>query len=131
MKIAASIFSAFIAGTITASAFVAPRTQTPVAFTRSSDVSIRAASGALKGMSDELDIPCDDECAVGGYADLPPSVKPGVLSGQAMVDLLQHAKANGTFVLFTNVFGLDFIHESATVRLQCCTSPRALDIPMM
>ena len=30
------------------------------------------------------------------YPDLPKSVHPGVLSGQAMVDLLDHAKANGT-----------------------------------
>ena len=98
MKISASIFSAFIAGTITASAFVAPRVQAPVAFTRSSDVTAKASSALSNGnMSDELDIPCDDECAVGSYANLPPSVHPGVVSGQAQVDLLEHAKANGTF----------------------------------
>jgi len=113
MKIAASIFSAFIAGTITASAFVSPRTQAPVAFTRNSDVSVKAASALKMSMSDELDIPCEDECAVGGYADLPASVKPGVLSGQAQVDLLEHAKANGTFVLVSPMFLK--IHYQVTV----------------
>lgn len=95
MKVSASIFSAFIAGSMSASAFVAP-SHAPVAFTRSSDVAAKAAAtSALKSMSDELDIPCDDDCALDNYPSLPESVHPGVLSGQAMVDLLDHAKANG------------------------------------
>ena len=99
MKIAASIFTAFIAGTMNASAFVSPHAQNSVAFTRNSGaVSVKAQS-SLKSMSDELDIPCDDDCAVESYPDLPESVHPGVLSGQAMVDLLDHAKANGTLFL--------------------------------
>ena len=103
MKIAASIFSAFIAGTITASAFVAPSSNAPVAFTRNSqELAIRGKTGLSEKMSEELDIPCDDECAMTSYPNLPESVHPGVLSGQAMVDLLEHAKENGTlcFVLF-------------------------------
>lgn len=88
MKIAASIFSAFIAGTISASAFVAPQTH---ALSRGGNV----APTSLNSMSDELGIPCEDECANPSYTDLPASVHPGVLSGQAMVDLLDHAKANG------------------------------------
>ena len=108
MKISASIFSAFIAGTITASAFVAPHVHAPVAFTRSSDVAAKASSALSSGkMSEELDNPCDDECAVGSYANLPPSVHPGVVTGQAQVDLLEHAKANGTCV-YTNVLNLIF-----------------------
>jgi len=31
----------------------------------------------------------------GAYANLPPSVKPGVLTGQAVVDLLEDAKKRG------------------------------------
>jgi hypothetical protein len=96
MKIAASIFTAFIAGTMNASAFVSPHAQNSVAFTRSSGAVSAKAQTSLKSMSDELDIPCDDDCAVDSYPDLPESVHPGVLSGQAMVDLLDHAKANGT-----------------------------------
>lgn len=97
MNIAASVLSAFVAGTITASAFVAPHSNAPLACTRSSDVAIKTGSSVLKSMSDELDIPCEDECAMEKYPDLPESVHPGVLSGQAMVDLLEHAKENGTF----------------------------------
>ena len=106
MKIAASIFSAFIAGTMNASAFVAPHSQATVAFTRSSDVAIKAST-SLKAMSDELDIPCEDDCAMESYPDLPDSVHPGVLSGQAMVDLLDHAKANGTseIIFHDNSYG--------------------------
>lgn len=110
MKITASIFSFFIAGTITASAFVSPHShqqhQTSLAFSRSSSSSnVRApatvkSSSLLKGMSEELDIPCEDECAMTSYPDLPKSVHPGVLSGQAMVDLLNHAKENGTCVMY-------------------------------
>ena len=43
MKVSASIFSAFIAGSMSASAFVAP-SHAPVAFTRSSDVAAKAAA---------------------------------------------------------------------------------------
>ena len=47
------------------------------------------------GMVGELGIPCEDECTLQSYPNLPESVHPGVLSGQAMVDLLQDAKKKG------------------------------------
>lgn len=47
------------------------------------------------GVAGELGNPCEDECAMTSYPNLPESVHPGVLSGQAMVDLLKHAKENG------------------------------------
>jgi hypothetical protein len=47
------------------------------------------------GIASELAIPCEDECALVKYPNLPESVHPGVLSGQAQVDLLNHAKENG------------------------------------
>ena len=56
----------------------------------------RTTPDILKGsMSDEIGIPCEDECALESFPGLPESVHPGVLSGQAMMDLLQHAKENG------------------------------------
>lgn len=58
---------------------------------------MRGKTGLSEKMSDELDIPCDEECAMTCYPNLPESVHPGVLSGQAMVDLLEHAKENGTW----------------------------------
>ena len=47
------------------------------------------------GVSEELGIPCEDECALTKFPNLPESVHPGVLSGKAQMDLLQHAKENG------------------------------------
>ena len=56
----------------------------------------RATPAILKGtMSDEVGIPCEEECALESFPGLPESIHPGVLSGQAMMDLLQHAKDNG------------------------------------
>ena len=52
-------------------------------------------SVAMQGTAQELGIPCEDECAIEKYPNLPASVHPGVLSGQAQMDLLQHAKDNG------------------------------------
>jgi fructose-bisphosphate aldolase class II len=46
-------------------------------------------------MSDELGVPCEEDCAIEKYPNLPESIHPGVLSGQAMMDLLNHAKENG------------------------------------
>jgi hypothetical protein len=51
----------------------------------------------MSGMSSDVGIPCEDECALESFPNLPESVHPGVLSGQAMMDLLNHAKENGTF----------------------------------
>ena len=48
------------------------------------------------GSSAELGLPCVDECALEKFPNLPASVHPGVLSGQAQIDLLNHAKENGT-----------------------------------
>lgn len=54
-----------------------------------------AQAAKAGGVSGELGTPCEDECAMMSYPNLPPSVHPGVLSGQAMMDLLNHAKENG------------------------------------
>lgn len=48
-------------------------------------------------ISEELDLPCEEECAMKSFPNLPESVHPGVLSGQAMMDLLDHAKMNGVW----------------------------------
>ena len=74
--------------------FLACAASTAEAFapTTSSRVSSITAKG---GMSDDIGIPCEEECAIEKYPNLPESVHPGVLSGQAMMDLLDHAKENG------------------------------------
>lgn len=61
------------------------------------DASSRLTSGTARmGTSEELGIPCEDDCAITKFPNLPESVHPGVLSGQAMMDLLNHARDNGT-----------------------------------
>lgn len=47
------------------------------------------------GAAEEFNIPCDEDCSIEKYPNLPESVHPGVLSGKAMMDMLQHAKENG------------------------------------
>ena len=47
------------------------------------------------GSSVDLGTPCEDECALERFPNLPDSIHPGVLSGQAQIDLLTHAKENG------------------------------------
>jgi fructose-bisphosphate aldolase class II len=95
MKISASIVSSLIVGSITANAF-APTNVAPLAFHSKAPSSDAVTETALSmSMSEELGIPCEDDCALESYADLPDSVHPGVLSGQAQVDLLNHAKENG------------------------------------
>merc|ERR1719223_263856 len=49
----------------------------------------------LKDTAADLGIPCEDECALQSFPNLPPSVHPGVVTGEAMFDLLNHAKENG------------------------------------
>ncbi len=58
----------------------------------------RASTFMNGGMSSDIGIPCEDECALESFPNLPETVHPGVLSGKAMVDLLQHAKDNGKCV---------------------------------
>ena len=48
-----------------------------------------------EGIAEELDLPCEGDCSLGSYPNMPDSVHPGVVTGQAMVDLLDHAKDNG------------------------------------
>jgi len=49
-------------------------------------------------MSSELGTPCEEECSMDSYPNMPASVHPGVLTGQAQVDLLNHAKENGELI---------------------------------
>ena len=55
-----------------------------------------ASSSALSGSAGELGLPCEAECAITKYPNMPESVHPGVLSGQAVIDLLEDAKKKGT-----------------------------------
>lgn len=66
------------------------------AFTAGVRMSARVASVSVNDkIAGELDIPCEEECALESYPNMPPSVHPGVVTGQALVDLLEDAKTRG------------------------------------
>jgi len=75
-----------------APAFHRPRASTAIANSASTDTARREG-----GVADELGLPCEGECQIEAYPNLPESVHPGVLSGQAMMDLLEDAKKKGEF----------------------------------
>jgi fructose-bisphosphate aldolase class II len=56
---------------------------------------VASTTTSLNGIAKELGLPCDDECALEAYPSLPESVHPGVLSGQSLLDLIEHARDNG------------------------------------
>ncbi|CAB9507457.1 Fructose-bisphosphate aldolase class 2 [Seminavis robusta] len=81
-------------------------------------------SVVLKGTANELGIPCEDECALESFPNLPPSVHPGVLSGQAQMDLLQHAKENGYAIPAVNCVSSSGINA-------CLEAARKNDAPII
>mmetsp|Transcript_10179 Transcript_10179/g.24341 ORF Transcript_10179/g.24341 Transcript_10179/m.24341 type:complete len:432 (+) Transcript_10179:60-1355(+) len=78
----------------------------------------------LKNMAGDVGIPCEDECALDSFPNLPPSVHPGVLSGQAMMDLLDHAKQNGYAIPAVNCVSNSGINA-------CLEAARKNDAPII
>ena len=64
------------------------------------------------------------QCAITSYPDLPPSVKPGVVTGQALTDLLQHAQDNKYAIPAVNCV------TSSTINA-CMEAAREADAPIM
>jgi len=83
-----------------------------------------ATVGLKGGMSDDIGIPCEEECALEKFPNLPESVHPGIVSGQAMVDLLQHAKDNGYAIPAVNCVSSSGINA-------CLEAARANDAPII
>merc|ERR1719453_1962933 len=74
--------------------------------------------------SDEMGIPCVGECDLPKYPNMPPSVHPGVVTGQALVDLLNHAKENGYAIPAVNCV------TSSSVNM-CLEAARKMDAPII
>ena len=113
MKFSTIIVSSIASSTTTSNAFVVTpsiATSKPITFqknaavvsqqmsTTSDETTTTTQTTQRVSISEELGLPCEDECAIDKYPNLPDSVHPGVLSGQAMVDLLDHAKENESLV---------------------------------
>eukprot|EP00428_Durinskia_dybowskii_P028131 CAMPEP_0170248496 /NCGR_PEP_ID=MMETSP0116_2-20130129/24043_1 /TAXON_ID=400756 /ORGANISM="Durinskia baltica, Strain CSIRO CS-38" /LENGTH=435 /DNA_ID=CAMNT_0010499389 /DNA_START=139 /DNA_END=1446 /DNA_ORIENTATION=+ len=94
------------------------------AFVPTSTTGRMSAVKPLKKMSDDVGIPCEDECALESFPNLPESVHPGVLSGQAMMDLLKHAKENGYAIPAVNCVSNSGINA-------CLEAARANDAPII
>jgi len=71
-----------------------------------------------------MGIPCEDECAIKEYPKLPSSVHPGVVTGQALIDLLQHAQENGYAIPAVNCVTSSSINA-------CLEAARKADAPIM
>lgn len=105
---------ALIAVVSTANAFVANGFSRQLAF----QSKVAEDSLSMSKMSDELGIPCVDDCAITKFPKLPPSVHPGVVTGQAMIDLLNHAKEHG--MLYRHQRNLMKRHLLFLTRLVAC-----------
>ena len=104
MRVSLSLASFFFASQVAAF--------TPAAFSP-------RASVAVHDTAKELGIPCEDECALECFPNLPPSIHPGVLSGQAQMDLLQHAKENGKILSSVLFSFFDFIMRDISSAKAC------------
>jgi len=94
-----------------------------VAMPRAVGVTPRAA--ALMGTtSDEMGIPCVGECDLPSYPNMPSSVHPGVVTGQALRDLLDDAKAKGYAIPAVNCVTSSSINA-------CLETARKCDAPII
>jgi fructose-bisphosphate aldolase class II len=74
--------------------------------------------------SEDMGIPCVGECALNAYPKLPESVHPGVVTGQALVDLLNDAKEKGYAIPAVNCV------TSSSVNA-CLEAARKMDAPII
>jgi len=95
-----------------------------------SEASLRTAHFVRMGspedaatFSEDIGIPCEGDCEA-VYSKLPKSVKPGVVTGQALVDLLDYAKAEGFAIPAVNCISSSSINS-------CLEAARKNDAPIM
>ncbi|GMI08449.1 hypothetical protein TrLO_g4653 [Triparma laevis f. longispina] len=81
-------------------------------------------SNKITKQADILGIPCEDECGLSEYPNLPDSIHPGVLSGQALMDLLEDAKKKGYAIPAVNCVTSSSINA-------CLEAARRNDAPIM
>merc|ERR1719316_1554747 len=74
--------------------------------------------------SEDLGIPCVGDCDIQAYPNLPASVQPGVVTGQAMMDLLNWAKENGYAIPAVNCVSSSSVNA-------CLEAARKADAPIM
>lgn len=98
--------------------------QSAVAFTVPRFAANKQSKLILKDTSSDLGTPCIDECALTDFPNMPESVHPGVVTGQGLVDLLNHAKENGYAIPAVNCVSSSGINA-------CLEAARANDAPII
>merc|ERR1719160_1089358 len=71
-----------------------------------------------------MGLPCVGDCALQSYPNMPASVHPGVVTGQACIDLLNHAKENGYAIPAVNCVTSSSINA-------CLEAARKNDAPVI
>jgi len=94
-----------------------------VSASRSAARFMRMSAPESGTFSEDLGIPCEGDCEA-VYSKLPSSVKPGVVTGQALVDLLDYAKAEGFAIPAVNCISSSSINA-------CLEAARKNDAPIM
>ena len=82
------------------------------------------ASCVRMSFAEDAGIPCLGECALNAYPKLPDSVHPGVVTGQALMDLLDDAKQKGYAIPAVNCV------TSSSVNA-CLEAARKADAPII
>ena len=108
-------FILLVAAGVAAAAFVP--SPAPV---RTGAASRRAARELRMGTAaDEMGMPCVGECALASYPNLPPTVHPGVVTGQALTDLLADAKEKGYAIPAVNCVTSSSVNACLEAARQC------------
>lgn len=119
MRLSGTVGVAMLAG---AQSFVAP-----TRFTRNS------AKLSMGTIADEMGLPCEEECALDNFPNMPASVHPGVNTGQAQLDLLNHAKENGEYFCFVSAeyyYNIRFYGGSFVIRDEKMRSLRRVHLEL-
>merc|ERR1719217_400619 len=84
----------------------------------------RSTPPLMTSVAEDLGLPCKGECDLPKYPKLPDSVKPGVVTGQALQDLLDYAKKEGFAIPAVNCISSSSINA-------CLEAARQNDAPVM
>jgi len=92
-------------------AFVSSYTTFKIHKSFSTSASSSSSTSSLFNVASDLNIPCGEECALDQFPSMPPSIHPGVLSGDGLMDLMADAKARGYAIPAVNCISSSSINS--------------------
>jgi len=101
MKIVIALFATIVAADAFTSSVVRKSARVP---SISASTEVTTGIPLKEKIAEELGLPCEEECGMDSYPNMPPSVHPGVVTGQALVDLLNDAKTRGEYICGMCIF---------------------------